>query len=164
MGEPDWSVEGWKVQEMLGTSGMATLFRAVNQQGVVGALKVCFPSEGAMAAERMLLELNALSDLRGKRVSNVAELLDSGRTRDSAGYFVVTAFVDGPSLQAVLGQDVTLSLPATLAMIRGLGGRSRGASSDGHPPSRDQAAEHHDPERRLDSPTRRSSTSLLPGV
>ncbi len=65
-------------------------------------------------------ELNVLSDLRGKRVSNVAELLDAGHTRDRAGYFVVTAFVDGCSLQAVLDEEVQLGLPTTVAMIRGL--------------------------------------------
>ncbi len=119
MAGSEWSVDGWKVQEILCIGRSGGVFRAVNEQGIVGALKVCFPIEGARA-ERALRELDALSNLRGKMVSNVAELLDAGHTRGRAGYFVVTAFVDGASLQAVLDEEVTLSLPTTVAMIRGL--------------------------------------------
>jgi serine/threonine protein kinase len=116
MEEPDWSVEGWKVVAVF--SSMGTLFRVVNEQGTLGVLKVRFDVQGANTDRT----LRALSTLRGKKVPNVTEIFDAGRTRGRAGYFVVSADVQGASLDLIVGREEKLNPPTAIMMIQRLAG------------------------------------------
>jgi len=104
----------YQVDREIGRGGDSRTFLAVDGEGQKLALKILHPEvfESA-AADRFLREIRMTSQLNHP---HIARLLDSGE-RDWLVY-LVTAFIDGPSLREVLGRSPQLSIADTLRIGR----------------------------------------------
>jgi serine/threonine-protein kinase len=100
------------VDREIGRGGDSRTFLAFDREGQKLALKVLHPEVfESVAADRFLREIRMTSQLNHP---HIARLLDSGE-RDWLVYLVM-AFIDGPTLQDVLGRDRRLSVADTLRM------------------------------------------------
>jgi serine/threonine-protein kinase len=102
----------YQVEREIGRGGDSRTFLAVDREGERVALKILHPEVfESVAADRFLREIRLASRLNHP---HIARLLDSGE-RDWLVY-LVTAFIDGPSLREVLGRSRQLSVADTLRM------------------------------------------------
>jgi serine/threonine-protein kinase len=102
----------YQVEREIGRGGASRVFLAIDRAGQKLALKILHPEFlESMAADRFLREIRLVSQLNHP---NIARLLDSGE-RDWLVYLAM-AFIDGPTLQEVLGRDRRLSVADTLRM------------------------------------------------
>ncbi|WP_024285696.1 serine/threonine-protein kinase [Cellulomonas sp. KRMCY2] len=94
---PGTEIGGYRILGPLGQGGMGAVYRAVDGEGVVVALKLLHPHLGADpdARERLSREV---ANLQRVRHPAVARVLDA--EIDSAEAFVVTELVDGEDLAA----------------------------------------------------------------
>jgi eukaryotic-like serine/threonine-protein kinase len=100
----------YQVDREIGRGGDSRTFLAVDGEGQKLALKILHPEVfESVAADRFLREIRMTSQLNHP---HIARLLDSGE-RDWLVY-LVTAFIDGPSLREVLGRSPQLSIADTL--------------------------------------------------
>jgi eukaryotic-like serine/threonine-protein kinase len=100
----------YQVDREIGRGGDSRTFLAVDGEGQKLALKILHPEVlESVAADRFLREIRMTSQLNHP---HIARLLDSGE-RDWLVY-LVTAFIDGPSLREVLGRSPQLSVADTL--------------------------------------------------
>ena len=106
----------YQVDREIGRGGDSRTFLAVDGEGQKLALKILHPEViESVAADRFLREIRMTSQLNHP---HIARLLDSGE-RDWLVY-LVTAFIDGPSLREVLGRSPQLSIADTLRIGREL--------------------------------------------
>ena len=93
---PGSQIGGYTIVAPLGSGGMGTVYRAVDDGGTAVALKLLHPQIGADAEgrDRLRREVVALQRLRHKAVASV---LDA--EADSTEAFIVTELVDGPNLE-----------------------------------------------------------------
>jgi serine/threonine-protein kinase len=102
----------YQVDREIGRGGDSRTFLAIDGEGQKVALKILHPEVlESVAADRFLREIKLASQLNHP---HIARLLDSGE-RDWLVY-LVTAFIDGPSLREVLGRNRQLSVADTLRM------------------------------------------------
>jgi serine/threonine protein kinase len=102
----------YQVDREIGRGGNSRTFLAVDREGQKLALKILHPEVlESVAAHRFLREIRLASRLNHP---HIARLLDSGE-RDWLVY-LVTAFIDGPSLREVLSRSRQLSVADTLRM------------------------------------------------
>jgi serine/threonine protein kinase len=100
----------YQVEREIGRGGNSRTFLAVDREGQKVALKILHPEVfESVAADRFLREIRLASQLNHP---HIGRLLDSGE-RDWLVY-LVTAFIDGPSLREALGRSRQLSLADTL--------------------------------------------------
>jgi eukaryotic-like serine/threonine-protein kinase len=100
----------YQVDREIGRGGDSRTFLAVDGEGQKLALKILHPEVlESVAADRFLREIRMTLQLNHP---HIARLLDSGE-RDWLVY-LVTAFIDGPSLREVLGRSPQLSIADTL--------------------------------------------------
>ena len=100
----------YQVDREIGRGGDSRTFLAIDGEGQKVALKILHPEVlESVAADRFLREIKLASQLNHP---HIARLLDSGE-RDWLVY-LVTAFIDGPSLREVLGRNRQLSVADTL--------------------------------------------------
>ena len=93
---PGSQIGGYTIVAPLGSGGMGTVYRAVDDGGTAVALKLLHPQIGADAQgrDRLRREVVALQRLRHKAVASV---LDA--EADSTEAFIVTELVAGPNLE-----------------------------------------------------------------
>jgi eukaryotic-like serine/threonine-protein kinase len=102
----------YQVDREIGRGGDSRTFLAIDGEGQKVALKILHPEVlESVAADRFLREVKLASQLDHP---HIARLLDSGE-RDWLVY-LVTAFIDGPSLREVLGRSRQLSVADTVRM------------------------------------------------
>ncbi|MCL2465796.1 MAG: serine/threonine protein kinase [Micrococcales bacterium] len=96
---PGTAIGGYTVVAPLGSGGMGTVYRVIDDGGNVAALKLLHPEIGAdpVARGRLLREVAALQRLRHRAVARV---LDA--EVDSTEAFLVTELVTGESLDQML--------------------------------------------------------------
>jgi serine/threonine protein kinase len=100
----------YQVDREIGRGGDSRTFLAIDGEGQKVALKILHPEVlESVAADRFLREIKVASQLNHP---HIARLLDSGE-RDWLVY-LVTAFIEGPSLREVLGRNRQLSVADTL--------------------------------------------------
>ncbi|GEL95881.1 serine/threonine-protein kinase [Cellulomonas composti] len=111
--EPGAQIGGYTVVAPLGSGGMGTVYRAVDDGGTAVALKLLHPQVGADAAarERLRREVVALQRLRHPAVASV---LDA--EADSTEAFIVTELVHGDTLAEHVRDRGELA-PADLAEL-----------------------------------------------
>jgi serine/threonine-protein kinase len=98
------------VDREIGRGSDSRTFLAIGREGQKLALKILHPEVlESVAADRFLREIKMVSQLNHP---HIARLLDSGE-RDWLVY-LVTTFIDGPSLREVLGRSPQLSVADTL--------------------------------------------------
>ncbi|MCL2453852.1 MAG: serine/threonine protein kinase [Micrococcales bacterium] len=117
---PGTSIGGYTVVAPLGSGGMGTVYRVVDDGGGVAALKLLHPEVGAdpVARARLVREVAALQRLRHPAVARV---LDA--EADSTEAFLVTELVAGESLDQTIRRDGPLDATALVE----LAGRLRDA-------------------------------------
>jgi eukaryotic-like serine/threonine-protein kinase len=104
--------EQYQVDREIGRGGDSRTFLAIDRGGQKLALKILHPEVfETVAADRFLREIRLASRLNHP---HIARLLDSGE-RDWLVY-LVTAFIEGPSLREVLGGSRQLSVADTLGV------------------------------------------------
>jgi eukaryotic-like serine/threonine-protein kinase len=102
--------EQYQVDREIGRGSDSRTFLAIGREGQKLALKILHPEVlESVAADRFLREIKMASQLNHP---HIARLLDSGE-RDWLVY-LVTTFIDGPSLREVLGRSPQLSVADTL--------------------------------------------------
>lgn len=119
----------WTLVREVGRSRSAEVYEARADDGTRGALKL--HRQGALEGLHALREL---ARLRRVVHPNIAEVLDAGELdeeelrqhADMGALYLVTRFVDGPSLQAELTQSGTLPPPRAAEIALGL---ARGLSA-----------------------------------
>ena len=100
----------YQVDREIGRGGDSRTFLAFDGEGQKLALKILHPEVfESVAADRFLREIRMASQLNHP---HIARLLDSGE-RDWLVY-LITAFIEGPSLREVLGRSPELSIADTL--------------------------------------------------
>jgi eukaryotic-like serine/threonine-protein kinase len=100
----------YQVDREIGRGNEARVFLAVDRVGQKVALKILHPGFlESVAADRFLREIKMVSQLKHPLI---AQLLDSGE-REWLVYLAM-AFIDGPTLQEVLGRNGRLSVADTL--------------------------------------------------
>ncbi|NTW41667.1 MAG: serine/threonine protein kinase, partial [Cellulomonadaceae bacterium] len=103
---PGTEIGGYRVLAPLGQGGMGAVYRAVDGDGTVVALKLLHPHLGADpdARERLRREVANLQRVRHR---GVARVLDA--EIDSSDAFIVTELVDGPDLATLVRTDGPLA-------------------------------------------------------
>jgi eukaryotic-like serine/threonine-protein kinase len=100
----------FQVAYEIGRGGDSRTFLAIDREGQKVALKILHPEVfESVAADRFLREISLASRLNHP---HIARLLDSGE-RDWLVY-LVTDFIDGPSLRELLGRSQQLGVGGTL--------------------------------------------------
>jgi serine/threonine-protein kinase len=100
------------VEREIGRGGNSRTFLAVDREGQKVALKILHPEVfESVASDRFLREIRLASRLNHP---HIGRLLDSGE-RDWLVY-LVTAFIDGPSLREALDRSRQLSVADTLRL------------------------------------------------
>ena len=110
---PGTEIGGYRVLAPLGQGGMGTVYRAVDGDGVVVALKVLHPHLGADPEARRRLT-REVANLQRVRHPGVARVLDA--EIDSTEAFLVTELVAGQDLAARVRATGPLA-PAALAAL-----------------------------------------------
>jgi serine/threonine protein kinase len=104
--------EQYQVEREVGRGGDARVFLAFDRSGQRVALKILHPEFlESVAADRFLREIRLVSKLDHP---HIARLLDSGE--QDWFVYLVTTFIDGPSLREVLGRGRRLSVTDTLRL------------------------------------------------
>jgi hypothetical protein len=105
----------WLVTKPLGQGGFASVWRAEDDHGRQGAIKLYRSQQGELA-QRAMAEARALA-----RIShpNVAEVLDLGAAVDG-GWYLVTRFVASHTLGAELARLQTMPPQRAAAVARGV--------------------------------------------
>lgn len=124
----------YRVVELIGQAGSATVYKAADPQGRTVAVKLFPPrvTRDPAAVERFHRELRAFAPV--SRHPHLVHVLETGQHEDRL--FLAMEYVDGTSLDRVLRQR-RLSVPEALTVLRGI---CRGLA---------QAHEHGFPHRHL---------------
>jgi serine/threonine-protein kinase len=112
------SLGGYRLEERLGEGGMGVVFRAVRESdGEVVAMKVLRPelAEDEVYVQRFEREGRSAS---GVDHPHLVSVLDSGE--DDGGRYLVTRYVEGASLEDVLGHGV-LTAGGVVRLASGIG-------------------------------------------
>ncbi|MEI2778998.1 MAG: protein kinase [Tetrasphaera sp.] len=111
------TVGGYRLVQCLGEGGMGVVHLALDRSGRAVAIKVLKPHIAADAAARARLarEVETLSRIRHP---NVAGIID--HDVEGPKPFIVTRYIAGPPLDAVVEETGALSGPALLQLGRGL--------------------------------------------
>ncbi|WP_231583631.1 serine/threonine-protein kinase [Cellulomonas sp. A375-1] len=114
---PGSQIGGYTIVAPLGSGGMGTVYRAVDDGGTAVALKLLHPQIGADAEgrDRLRREVLALQRLRHKAV---AAVLDA--EADSTEAFIVTELVAGPNLEEHVRASGPLALTELHELAAGL--------------------------------------------
>ena len=106
----------YKVDREVSRGGAARVFRAVDANGVVVALKVLHPQLAVtVSADRFLREISFLSHIDHP---HIAKFLDFGET-DLLIYYAMT-YVEGPTLREHLKVERRMSVTDTISVARDL--------------------------------------------
>jgi len=105
----------WLITQPLGHGAFATVWRAEDDRGRQGAIKLYRSQQGELA-QRAMAEARALAKVSHP---NVAEVLDLGAAVDG-GWYLVTRFVPSHTLAAVLASHPSLPPRRAVAIARGV--------------------------------------------
>jgi hypothetical protein len=106
----------WLITGPLGHGAFATVWRAEDDRGRQGALKL-YRSQQGEVAQRAMAEARGLAQVSHP---NVAQVLDVGAAVDG-GWYLVTRFVPSRTLGRVLASERTLPPRRAVAIARGVG-------------------------------------------
>ena len=104
----------WLITQPLGQGAFATVWRAEDDRGRQGALKI-YRSQGELA-QRAMAEARALAAITH---ANLIPVLDVGAAVDG-GWYLVTRFIPSRTLAAELAASRKLQPPRATAIARGL--------------------------------------------
>jgi hypothetical protein len=125
--EPGAEIGGYTVVAPLGSGGMGTVYRAVDDGGNDVALKLLHPDPAdSTARPRLMREVAALQRLHHPAV---AAVLDA--ETDSADAFLVTEFVEGTDLERLVTEQGAFGPTELLALADGLRAALRAIHSAG---------------------------------
>jgi hypothetical protein len=105
---PGTELGGYLLHEQVGAGGMGTVYRASDADGLTVALKILHPGLAGDPATRLRLE-REVQILQHLRVAGVARVLDA--ELDGPDAFLVTEFINGPTLAADVARHGPLPLP-----------------------------------------------------
>lgn len=105
----------YRLQSRLGAGGMGEVFLALDESGRTVAVKLLHPGSDEDAHARLVREAATMRQVRGP---HVAEVIDTGRLGDRP--YVVTRYIQGRPLDAVVRDDGPLTGAALWRVARGL--------------------------------------------
>ncbi len=118
--QPGFSVGTYRVVSLIGTGGMGSVYRAVQERlDALVALKVIRASQENYqeAVARFEREAKQIAQLRG-RTQHVVQIYDFGRDDTAGLYYIAMELVDGDGLDRVVERSGPLSEQQAVRLVR----------------------------------------------